>query len=198
MREIEQQPDPNLLVGFDLADDAGVYRIAPDTALVQTVDIFTPVVDDPFAYGQIAAANSLSDIYAMGARPLTALNIAAFPRKTLPYTILGEILRGGLSKMREAGATIVGGHTVDNAEPLYGLAVTGLVHPDHVATNAGAQAGDVLVLTKPLGTGILATAIKFEACPEEVMRAATESMATLNRAACDAMIELGINDVIHG
>ena len=166
-------------------------------ALVQTVDIFTPVVDDAFAYGQIAAANALSDIYAMGARPLTALNIAAFPRHVLPYEILGEILRGGLSKVQEANAIIVGGHTVDNPEPLYGLAVTGLVHPDRVATNSGARGGDVLILTKPLGTGIIATALKREGCAPEIADAATASMATLNRAACEAMLAVGINDAVH-
>jgi selenide, water dikinase len=192
LRGIAEQSDPNLLVGFNLADDAGVYRIAPDLALVQTVDIFTPVVDDAYDYGRIAAANSLSDIYAMGARPLTALNIAAFPRKTLPFEVLGDMLRGGLSKVSEAGATIVGGHTVENAEPLYGLAVTGLVHPERIATNAGARAGDMLVLTKPLGTGIVSTAIKFEACADNVARAAIDAMATLNRAACEAMIAVGI------
>jgi len=197
LRGLEQQPDPNLLVGFNLADDAGVYRIAPDMALVQTVDVFTPVVDDAFAYGQIAAANALSDIYAMGARPLTALNIAAFPRNVLPYEILGEILRGGMSKAQEAGVTIVGGHTVDNPEPLYGMAVTGLVHPDRVATNGGARAGDVLMLTKPLGTGIIATAIKRDGCTQEIADAATASMAMLNRAACEAMLAVGINTGVH-
>lgn len=197
MRDLTQQDDPNLLVGFNLADDAGVYRIAADMALVQTVDVFTPVVDDAFAYGQIAAANSLSDIYAMGAKPLTALNIAAFPRKTLPFEVLGAMLRGGLSKIQEAGATILGGHTVENAEPLYGLAVTGIVHPDRIATNAGARDGDVLVLTKPLGTGIVATAIKHEACAPEVAQAAMDAMTTLNRAACEAMVALGIGDAIH-
>ncbi|MDF2439732.1 MAG: selenide, water dikinase [Abditibacteriota bacterium] len=184
--------DPNLLVGFDLADDAGVYRLSDDTALVQTVDVFTPVVDDAYSFGQIAAANALSDIYAMGARPLTALNIAAFPRQTLPFEILGEILRGGLDKVREAGATLLGGHTVENAEPLYGLAMTGLVHPQRIATNAGARPGDVLVLTKALGTGLISTAIKREVCPEEVADAAIASMSTLNRAAAEAMIALGI------
>lgn len=184
--------DPNLLVGFDLADDAGVYRLSDDTALVQTVDVFTPVVDDAYSFGQIAAANALSDIYAMGARPLTALNIAAFPRQTLPFEILGEILRGGLDKVREAGATLVGGHTVENAEPLYGLAITGLVHPARIATNAGARPGDVLVLTKALGTGLISTAIKREACSPEVADAAIVSMSTLNRAAAEAIIALGI------
>ena len=184
--------DPNLLVGFDLADDAGVYRLSDDMALVQTVDVFTPVVDDAYNYGQIAAANALSDIYAMGARPLTALNIAAFPRQTLPFEILGEILRGGLDKVREAGATLLGGHTVENAEPLYGLAVTGLVHPNRITTNAGAQPGDILILTKAIGTGLISTAIKREACSEEAANAAIASMSTLNRAAAEAMIAIGI------
>ncbi len=189
--------DPNLLVGFNLSDDAGVYRLSDDTALVQTVDVFTPVVDDAYSYGQIAAANALSDIYAMGGRPLTALNIAAFPRQALPFEILADILRGGWDKIREAGATILGGHTVENAEPLYGLAVTGLIHPQRITTNAGARAGDMLVLTKPLGTGIVSTAIKREACPPESEAAAIASMTQLNRAAAEAMQALGINDTIH-
>jgi len=197
LRGLEQPHDPNLLVGFNLADDAGVYRLTPELALVQTTDIFTPVVDDPFAYGQIAAANALSDIYAMGAKPITALNIAAFPRTALPFEVLGEILRGGLDKAREAGVTILGGHTVDNPEPLYGMAVTGTVHPEHIATNAGARDGDVLFLTKPLGTGIISTAIKREACAEEIAQAAIASMATLNRAACEAMLAVGIGEAIH-
>jgi selenide,water dikinase len=192
-----QLSDPNLLVGFDLSDDAGVYRLSDDMALVQTVDVFTPVVDDAYIYGQIAAANALSDIYAMGGRPLTALNIAAFPRQILPFEILGEILRGGWDKIREAGATILGGHTVENAEPLYGLAVTGLIHPDKIATNAGARPGDILVLTKALGTGIISTAIKRDACPPASEQAAIASMTQLNRAAGEAMQALGINDAIH-
>lgn len=197
LRGLPQSQDENLLVGFNLADDAGVYRLTPDLALVQTVDVFTPVVDTAFEYGQIAAANALSDIYAMGGTPLTALNIAAFPRGVLPFEVLGEILRGGQSKVFEAGATVVGGHTVENPEPLYGLAVTGTVHPDRIATNAGAQPGDVLVLTKPLGTGIISTAIKREACPDEVAQAAIASMSILNRAACEAMSTLGIGQAIH-
>lgn len=197
MRGLEQPHDPNLLVGFNLADDAGVYQLTPEIALVQTTDIFTPVVDDPFAYGQIAAANSLSDIYAMGAKPITALNIAAFPRTALPFEVLGEILRGGLDKTIEAGVTILGGHTVDNPEPLYGMAITGTVHPGHIASNAGARDGDVLFLTKSLGTGIISTAIKREACPDEVAQAAITSMATLNRAACEAMVAVGIGNAVH-
>ncbi len=197
MRGLPHSNDPNLLVGFNLADDAGVYKLSPELALVQTVDIFTPVVDDAFDYGQIAAANALSDIYAMGARPVTVLNIAAFPRQTLPFSILGDILRGGFEKVKEAEAVVVGGHTVENAEPLFGLSVTGVVHPDRIATNAGAKAGDVLVLTKPIGTGIVSTAIKREACSPEIAQAAIESMKTLNRAACEAMIEIGIGAAVH-
>ncbi len=186
-----------MLVGFDLSDDAGVYKLSSEIALVQTVDIFTPVVDDAFDFGQIAAANALSDVYAMGGRPLTALNIAAFPRTVLPFEILGEILRGALSKVIEAGATGVGGHTVESAELLFGLSITGLVHPRRITTNAGARPGDVLVVTKPLGTGIVSTAIKFEACPDEIARAAIESMAQLNQSACETMIEFGVPDHIH-
>jgi selenide, water dikinase len=197
LRGLQPAADPNLLVGFDLSDDAGVYKLSADTALVQTVDLFTPIVDDAYDYGQIAAANALSDIYAMGGRPVTALNIAAFPRQSLPFEILGEILRGGFDKAREAETALIGGHTVENAEPLYGLSVTGLVHPDRIATNSGAHPGDVLVLTKPLGTGIVSTAIKREACPDEIANFAIESMKRLNRRACDAMIETGIHAAVR-
>ena len=197
MRGLPQSQDPNLLVGFNLADDAGVYRLSADLALVQTVDVFTPVVDDAYDYGQIAAANALSDIYAMGARPVTVLNVAAFPRQTLPFEILGEILRGGFDKVTEAGAVVTGGHTVENAEPLFGLAVTGVAHPDRIATNAGARPGDVLVLTKPIGTGIVSTAIKREACSPEIAQAAIDSMKMLNRAACEVMVEIGIGGAVH-
>lgn len=186
-----------MLVGFDLSDDAGVYKLSNEIALVQTVDVFTPVVDDAFDFGQIAAANALSDVYAMGGRPLTALNIAAFPRTVLPFEILGEILRGGLSKVMEAGASVVGGHTVESAELLFGLSVTGLVNPQRIATNAGARPGDVLVLTKPLGTGIVSTAIKFAACPDEIAHAAIASMAQLNRVACETMVEFGVPGVVR-
>ena len=183
--------DPNLLVGTNTADDAGVYRISADLALVQTIDFFTPVVDDPYWFGAIAATNALSDIYAMGGTPLTALNIAAFPVGTLPLDILAEILRGGADKVREAGATIVGGHTVDDPEPKYGLAVTGLIHPDRILTNAGAQDGDVLVLTKPLGSGIATTAIKRGLASDDLRDTVIALMATLNRAAAEAMLEVG-------
>jgi len=185
-------PNSDLLVGFDLSDDAGVYRLSDELALVQTVDVFTPIVDDPFCYGQIAAANALSDVYAMGGRPLTVLNIAGFPRRSLPFSVLGDILRGALSKTHQAGATVVGGHTVETSEPLFGLSVTGVVHPNRIATNAGARPGDVLLLTKALGTGLISTAIKREKCPPEAESAAIASMTTLNRNAAEAMMHIGI------
>jgi selenide,water dikinase len=161
-------------------------------ALIQTVDFFTPIVDDPYWFGAIAAANSLSDVYAMGGTPLTALNIVCFPIKELPGEMLAEILRGGSDKMREAGVHLAGGHSVDDPEPKYGLSVTGTVHPDHITTNAGAQPGDVLLLTKPLGTGILTTAAKRDALDAETLALAISTMATLNRASAEAMREVGI------
>lgn len=170
-----------------------MYRLGNDLALVQTVDYFTPVVDDPYDFGAIAAANSLSDIYAMGARPLTALNIVGFPSATLPFEILGEILHGGADKCREAGCTIVGGHTIDDAEPKYGLAVTGLIHPRKVITNAAARPGDVLVLTKPIGTGIIATAIKRELADVATIDTATRTMAMLNASAAAVAQKIGVN-----
>ena len=177
--------DPNLLVGSDTADDAGVYRLDARRALVQTTDFFTPVVDDPFAFGQIAAANALSDVYAMGGRPLTALNILGIPDDIVPPEIIAQILRGGAAKVREAGCALVGGHTVRNAEPLYGLSVTGLVHPKRLLTNAAAQPGDLLVLTKPLGTGIVTTAIKRGMATRALERKAVTMMSRLNRAGAD-------------
>jgi len=191
LRHLPPPTDPNLLVGTNTADDAGVYRLSADMALVQTVDFFTPVVDDPYWFGAIAAANALSDVYAMGGRPLTALNVAGFPVGMLPLDVLSEILRGGGDKAREAGVTVVGGHTVDDAEPKFGLAVTGLIHPDHVITNAGGRDGDALVLTKPLGSGIATTAIKRGLASKELERTAIALMATLNRAAGEAMVEAG-------
>ncbi|MDB5059629.1 MAG: segregation protein [Chloroflexi bacterium] len=185
--------DPNLLVGINTADDAGVYRLSAELALVQTVDFFTPVVDDPYWFGAIAAANALSDIYAMGGKPLTALNIVGFPASTLPLDVLAEILRGGADKVREAGATIVGGHTVDDDEPKFGLAVTGLIDPRHIIVNAGGKPGDVLVLTKPLGSGIATTAIKRGLATDHLRDTVTALMATLNRAASEAMLEVGAN-----
>jgi selenide,water dikinase len=172
--------DPALLVGAETLDDAAIYRLSDDLALVQTVDFFTPVVDDPYDFGRIAAANAFSDVYAMGGRPLTALNIVCFPSGVLPLDYLARILQGGAEIARQAGAIIVGGHTIDDPEPKYGLAVTGVVRPGEQLTNAGAVAGDLLVLTKPLGTGIIATAIKQEKASVEAIAAATASMTTLN------------------
>lgn len=180
---------PQLLVGTETADDAGVYQLSTEIALVQTVDIITPIVDDPFLFGQIAAANSLSDIYAMGGKPLTAMNIICFPRLSLDISILTEILRGGLEKIHEAGAVLMGGHTVDDAELKYGLAVTGTVHPQKIVTNSGARVGDVLILTKPLGTGIIATSQKAGMAEPEAIEAAISHMVTLNNKAAEAMLE---------
>jgi selenide,water dikinase len=176
-----------LLVGRETSDDAGVYRLSDDLALIQTVDFFTPIVNDPFDFGRIAAANALSDVYAMGGRPLTAMNIVCFPLKQLDKAILKEILRGGLVKIHEAGAALVGGHSVDDLELKYGLSVTGIVRPDRVVTNAGAQPGDLMILTKPIGTGVLATAIKGGLLSAAATRRVTEVMATLNKAAAEAM-----------
>jgi selenide,water dikinase len=191
LRLLPASADPNLLVGTNTADDAGVYRLSDDLALVQTVDFFAPVVDDPYWFGAIAAANALSDIYAMGGRPLTALNITAFPSGTLSLDVLAEILRGGAEKLREAGVTLVGGHTIEDPEPKYGLAVTGLIHPDRIITNAGARAGDRLVLTKPLGVGIATTAIKRGVASDALRELVTVQMTTLNRPASEAMLEAG-------
>jgi selenide,water dikinase len=178
--------DPNVLVGPETSDDAAVYRLTNDLGLVLTVDYFTPIVDDPRAFGQIAAANSLSDVYAMGGRPIAMLSIVGFPRDKLPMTVLGEILRGGAEKAQEAGVSVVGGHSIDDAEPKAGYAVVGLVQPSRVWRNVGARPGDALVLTKPLGTGIIATAIKHGRAPERAVAAATRTMAELNRAAAEA------------
>lgn len=182
----------NVLVGITTSDDAGVYKLNDTTALVQTVDFFTPIVDDPYLFGQIAAANSLSDIYAMGATPLTALNLVAFPNGKLPQEVLLAILQGGQDKVKEAGAVIIGGHTIDDNEPKYGLAVTGTVHPNKVWTNAGAQPGDALVLTKALGTGILASAARAELFLEGVA-AANAGMATLNAVAAQVAAKFTVH-----
>jgi selenide,water dikinase len=183
---------PNLLVGTETGDDAAVYRLNDQTALILTVDFFPPITDDPFEFGSIAAANSLSDVYAMGGRPLLALNIVGFPA-SLNKDILGEVLRGGYSKANEAGCLIVGGHTVDDPEPKYGLSVVGTVEPGKQVTNAGAKPGDVLVLTKPLGTGIITTAGKQRRASPEVLQGAVKTMATLNRAAAEAMVKVGVH-----
>ena len=193
MEDLPLEEDPNLLVGRETSDDAGVYRLSGEVALVQTVDFITPVVNDPYDFGRIAAANALSDVYAMGGRPLTAMNIVCFPVKQMDKEILREILRGGLAKVHEAGAALVGGHSVEDPEIKYGLSVTGVVHPDRVLTNAGARPGDAFILTKPLGTGILATAIKAGLASDEVQRRAVEVMAMLNRKAAEIMGSYPVN-----
>ena len=181
---------PDLVVGLQTSDDAAVYRLAPDLAIVQTVDFFTPIVDDPWTYGAIAAANSMSDVYAMGGTVLLALNVAGFP-EDLPPEMITAVFQGAAEKVAEAGAIIAGGHTVTDAEPKFGLVVTGTIHPDRVWTKAGAQAGDVLFLTKAIGTGIVATALKREQADPEHVTAAAESMLTLNRAAAETARALG-------
>ncbi len=183
--------DPKLVTGYEHAEDAGVYKITDDLALVQTVDFFTPTVDDPFTFGQIAAVNALNDIYAMGGTPLTAMNIVCFPIKTMDKSVLREVLRGGLDKMREAGVLLVGGHSVEDNEIKYGLSVTGTIHPDRVLFNRGARPGDRLILTKPLGTGIVATAIKAGAAGQTLVEQATRCMTTLNKKAAELMIAAG-------
>jgi selenide, water dikinase len=182
LNKLPKQSDPNVLIGFDTADDAGVYQLTSDLALIQTVDFFTPIVDDPYTFGQIAAANSLSDVYAMGGKPISALSIVGFPQTGRDISILERILQGGLSKMQEAGCAVIGGHSIGDDEMKFGYAVTGVVNPRRVWANAGAKPGDRLVLTKRIGTGIISTAVKSNAASEEATRAAVESMATLNRA----------------
>jgi selenide, water dikinase len=184
--KLARQHDPNVLVGFDHADDAGVYQIAPDQALVQTVDFFTPIVDDPYTFGQIAATNSLSDVYAMGGKPLTSLALVCFPDKA-ELEILERILAGGLSKMIEAGCTVIGGHSIRDEETKFGYSVTGLVHPKKVLANAGARPGDKLLLTKALGTGVISTAIKKGKADSRWIDAAVQSMTTLNKRAAEVI-----------
>ena len=193
--KLARQHDPNVLVGFDHADDAGVYQIAPDQALVQTVDFFTPVVDDPYTFGQIAATNALSDVYAMGGRPLTSLALVCFPEKA-DLAILERILAGGLSKMIEAGCTVIGGHSIRDDETKFGYAVTGLVHPRKVLANSGAKPGDALIFTKPLGTGVISTAIKKGKAEPAWIDAAVQSMTTLNKKAAELIA--GKNHNAHG
>jgi selenide,water dikinase len=183
--------DPNVLTAASSRDDAAVYRIAPDRALVATVDFFTPIVDDPADFGAIAAANAVSDVYAVGARPLFALGITAFPREKLSTGLLEKIVAGGAAKMSEAGIAVVGGHSIDDAEPKFGYAVIGEVHPDRMVGHEGAHAGDVLFLTKPLGSGLVATAIKRGLCPPALERRMIEVMSTLNRRASEAMVAAG-------
>jgi selenide,water dikinase len=189
LKRMPKVPDPNVIVGFETSDDAAVYRLTDEIALVQTVDFFTPIVDDPFLFGQVAATNSLSDVYAMGGRPISALTIVAFPASR-PPEILEQILRGGLSKMTEAKCSVVGGHSIRDEEPKFGYAVTGLIDPKKVWRNVGAQAGDLLLLTKAIGTGVISTALKQEKAQREWVEAATASMTQLNRDASDALHEL--------
>ena len=185
--------DPNLLSGIEKAEDAGVYKLSDELAIVQTVDFFTPIVDDPYTFGQIAAVNSLSDVYAMGGKPLTAMNIVCFPVKTMDMSVLREILLGGLDKMREAKVTLVGGHSIEDKELKYGLSVTGLIHPEKVVYNTGAKAGDRLLLTKALGTGIISTAIKAGMIEEAIVAGAVNSMGTLNDRASEIMMDFHVH-----
>jgi selenide,water dikinase len=185
--------DDNLLVGLEHADDAGVYRVTDELALVQTLDFFPPMVDDPYDFGRIAAANALSDVYAMGGTPKTAMNIVAFPSKTLDFAILRQVLEGGLSVLRQAGVVLVGGHSIDDPELKYGLAVTGYIHPGKIRTNTGLRAGDRLILTKPLGTGIICTAIKAGMAGHDLSAQVTAAMATLNQTAAAVMADFPIS-----
>ena len=183
MHELPKFRDPDLLVGTETADDAGVYRLRPDLAIVNTVDFFTPIVDDPYVFGQISATNSLSDVYAMGGEPKTCMNIVCFPKGKMDIEILGEILKGGADKVKEAGAVVVGGHSIIDEEIKFGMAVTGVIHPDKILRNVGVQEGDALILTKPLGTGIITTALKKGKASEESVNEAVQSMTTLNAMA---------------
>jgi selenide,water dikinase len=191
--DLPQMSDPNLIRGLSSPDDAGVYRLSDDLAIIQTIDFFTPIVDDPYTFGQIAVANSLSDVYAMGGKPLTAMNVVCFPVKSLDISVLKEILRGGVDKMIEAGVLLVGGHSVEDNDLKYGLSVTGTVHPKRLVANSGARPGDRLILTKPLGTGIISTAVKAGKAPEEVAALVAKSMATLNKEASALMQQAGVH-----
>ncbi|MCA1589204.1 MAG: selenide, water dikinase SelD, partial [Acidobacteria bacterium] len=192
LSKLPRQDNENVIVGFDTADDAGVFRLSNDTALVQTVDFFTPVADDPFVYGQIAAVNSLSDVYAMGGRPISALSIVCFPQQG-DFDILGRILEGGQHAMNAEGVVVIGGHSVDDQEMKFGYAVTGVIHPEKVITNAGARVGDVLILTKPIGTGAINTAIKNGIASEKAAEASIRAMTTSAAAASKTMVEFGAN-----
>jgi len=183
--------DPNLIVGIETADDAGVYRLSDTLALVQTVDFFTPIVDDPFDYGRISALNSINDVWAMGGTPITALAVTCFPKKGVDFSILGEIMRGGLHVLTENGVALVGGHSVDNQQIMFGYAVTGVIDPARVVTNRGARPGDALLLTKPIGTGVVSTGIKFGKASEEATRASLETMLLSGREAARLMTEAG-------
>lgn len=182
-----------MLIGLETSDDAGVYQISDDIALIQTVDFFTPIVDDPFTFGQIAAANALSDVYAMGGTPITAMNLVSFPKKHMPISVLGDILRGGLDKLRESGTVLVGGHSVEDPELKYGLSITGTVHPKRVLSNRGALPGDGVILTKPLGTGIINTAIKAGLVDSATIAQVTRSMMELNKRAAEVMAQFEVH-----
>jgi len=186
-------PDPNLIAGMERAEDAGVYKLNDELAIIETLDFFTPIVDDPYQFGQVAAANALSDVYAMGGRPLTAMNIVCFPVKTMDISILREILAGGLAKLREAEVVLVGGHSVEDNELKYGLSVTGIIHPSRVVLNTGATVGDKLILTKPLGTGIISTALKGGMADEGAVLKIANCMVALNRKASELMMEVGVH-----
>ena len=192
LSQIPRWANENVLVGFDTADDAGVYKLTPDCALVQTVDFFTPIVDDPYTFGAIAAANSLSDVYAMGGKPVSALSILAWPAKG-DLEDLAQILKGGAEKMHEGGCALIGGHSIADTEPKFGYAVTGTIHPDQIKTNAGARVGDALVLTKRIGTGVISTALKRGIANESDVEASIESMLKLNRKACEAMLAFDVH-----
>jgi selenide, water dikinase len=188
----KQPHDPNLIVGFDTADDAGVYRLRDDLALVQTLDFFTPIVDDPFTFGRIAALNSINDVWAMAGTPITAMAITCFPKKGVDPAILGEIMRGGIETLNEYGITLLGGHSVDNEQIMFGYSVTGLIDPNKVARNAGARVGDVVILTKPIGTGVISTGIKRGKASDEVVNASVATMLTPGKFAAEAMREFGV------
>ena len=193
MSELPKQPhDPNLIVGFDTADDAGVYRLRDDLALVQTVDFFTPIVDEPFDYGRIAALNSINDVWAMAGTPITALAITCFPKKGVDPAILAEIMRGGMQTLNEHGVILVGGHSVDNQQIMFGYSVTGVIHPEKIAKNSGARVGDALILTKPIGTGVISTGIKLAKVSDAVKNASVETMLTPGKHAAEAMREFGV------
>ena len=188
----KQPYDPNLIVGFDTADDAGVYRLSDEVALVQTLDFFTPIVDDPSDYGRIAALNSINDVWAMAGTPITAMAITCFPKKGVDYGILSEIMRGGLEVLTQNNVALLGGHSVDNEQIMFGYSVTGLINPTKVATNTGSRAGDVIILTKPIGTGVISTGIKFAKAPPEVADASLATMLTSGKDAAEAMREFEI------
>jgi selenium donor protein len=193
LRDLPPVVDTNVLVGLATSDDAAVYKISDDVAVVLTVDYFTPIVDDAYDFGRIAAANALSDAYAMGATPVVALNLVGFPAKTLPLSLLKEILRGGSDIAQEAGVSVVGGHSIDDPEPKYGMVVLGVINPKQVMTNAAAKPGDVLFLTKPLGMGVISTAMKNGVAPDDLVRTAVSLMTTLNKAAAKAALSVGVN-----